>query len=263
MVTRRALLLAPALAAVPALADPDPRGPTIAAAADLRFALDEAAERFRTATGRPVRVSYGSSGLLFQQIARGAPFELFLSADEDYALSLADRGLTRDRGALYAIGRIVIVAPDGSPLAVDGELKGLRAALEAGRIRRFAIAAPDHAPYGRRAREALDHAGLWQKLEPRLVYGENVAQALQFATTGGAEGGIVAWSLVLAPGFDRRARWALIPDGWHQPLRQRMVLMRNASATAQAFYAFLQGPEGRAILSRYGFVVPDARPARG
>lgn len=263
MVSRRTLLLASALSALPALAKADPRAPAIAAAADLRFALDAAAARFRAATGQSLRISYGSSGLLFQQIVQGAPFELFLSADEAYALALADRGRARDRGAVYAIGRLVVVAPDVSPLKVDGALRGLREALAAGRIRRFAIAAPDHAPYGRRAREALQHAGLWHRLEPRLVLGENVAQALQFATTGGAQGGIVAWSLVQAPGLDRRLRWALIPDWWHQPLRQRMVLLDNAGATARALFAFLQGKEGRAILARHGFVVPAGGPAQG
>jgi molybdate transport system substrate-binding protein len=190
----------------------------------------------------------------------GAPFELFLSADEDYVLRLHKAGLTQGRGDIYAIGRIVLFAPTASPLAVDGGMGGLRRALTDGKVRRFAIANPDHAPYGGRAREALEKAGLWAALEPRLVLGENVSQALQFAATGGADGGIVALSLVKAPGFARLGRWALIPESLHSPLRQRMVLTRKAGPEAQAFHAWLKGPEARAVLARYGFVPPAGSP---
>ncbi len=230
--------------------------PTVAAAADLRFAMDELVATYSRETGRQVKVSYGSSGIFRQQIAQGAPFELFLSADEDYVRQLQQAGLTRDGGALYAIGRIVLFAPRGSRLAVDGQMAGLRSALAEGRLRRFAIANPDHAPYGARAREALGHAGLWTGLEQRLVLGENVSQALQFAATGGADGGIIALSLVKAPGFEETGSWALIPADWHRPLRQRMVLTRKAGPQAVLFYRWLQGPAARAILIRHGFALP-------
>lgn len=186
----------------------------------------------------------------------GAPFQLFLSADEDFVLRLAEAGRAIDRGTLYAIGRIVIVTPPGSDLPVDPRLEGLGARLRAGRIRRFAIANPEHAPYGMRAEEALRSAGLWEAIRPRLAFGENVAQALQFALAGGADGGIVALSLVRAPGFPGAARHALIPDDMHRPLRQRMALLQGAGAAARAFYAFLQAPAARAVLGRYGFGLP-------
>ena len=230
--------------------------PAIAAASDLKFAVEEIAAAFRGQSGRDVKLVFGSSGNFYAQIQNGAPFQLYLSADERYALDLAARGFTVDEGALYAVGRIVIVALQGSPLKPDAELADLRAALEDGRIRRFAIANPEHAPYGRRAEEALRHAGLWDALRGRLVLGENVSQAAQFATSGSAQGGIVAYSLMLSPELSRSASYALIPETWHQPLRQRMVLLKNAGATAREFFAFLQAPESRAIFRRYGFTLP-------
>ncbi len=229
---------------------------TVAAASDLRFAMDELVAAYRASSGQAVKVSFGSSGVFHQQIMAGAPFEIFLSADETYVASLHKAGLTQGRGDLYAVGRLVLFAPHGSRLSVDPELAGLKAALAEGRIRRFAIANPAHAPYGARARDALQAAGLWDALKPRLVLGENVSQALQFASTGGADGGIVALSLVKAPGFAKLGRWALLPDSLHPPLRQRMVLTRKAGPGARAFYSWLKGPEARAILARYGFTAP-------
>lgn len=230
--------------------------PTIAAASDLAFALEEAARGFHAATGRSVKLTMGSSGNFFRQIQQGAPFQLFLSADEDFVFRLADAGLARDRGALYAIGRLVLVVPPDSPLQPDGTLQDLRVALQAGRVTRFAIANPEHAPYGKRAEEALRHIGLWDAIRDRLVLGENVSQAAQFAVSGGAQGGIVAYSLVLTPQFEKLGRHALIPAEWHQPLRQRMALLKQAGPTAQAFYQYLQGPQGRAVFIRYGFALP-------
>ncbi|MGE0373370.1 MAG: molybdate ABC transporter substrate-binding protein, partial [Gammaproteobacteria bacterium] len=147
----------------------------MAAAADLKFALTEVASRFTTETGQTVTLVFGSSGMFATQLEQGAPFELFLSADEQYVFALADQGLTRDRGTLYAIGRIVLFIPHESPLHPDAGWRGLEAALAAGRLRRFAIANPAHAPYGRAARAALHHRGLWDALAPHLVLGENAA----------------------------------------------------------------------------------------
>ncbi len=252
MALRLAALLGAALAGRPAAADP----PTLAAAADLKFAVGEIAERFEAESGRQMRLVFGSSGNLFAQIQQGAPFELFMSADEDFVFRLAEAGLTEDRGELYAIGRIVLKVPTGSPLKADGTLEDLRAALADGRLTKFAIANPEHAPYGRRAEEALRHVGLWETIEPKLVLGENVAQAAQFATSGSAQGGIIAYSLALAPAVVPLGQHALIPEDWHEPLRQRMVLLEGASATARDFFAYMQEPAARAIMRRYGFVLP-------
>ena len=232
--------------------------PAIAAAADLKYALAEAAQAFEKDSGRAVRVSFGSSGNFTQQIEQGAPFELFLSADEAYVQRLAEKGLTVDRGTLYAVGRIVLFVPQGSPLQPDASLADLRAALSDGRLKRFAIANPEHAPYGRAARAVLRQAGLWDALQPRLVLGENAAQATQFAAAGSSQGGIVPLSLSRAPEVAKLGRFALLPAEWHagEPLRQRMVLTRKAGDTARAFYAWLQQPAARAILERHGFALP-------
>lgn len=225
----------------------------IAAASDLQFALVEVIAAFGRITGEDVAVSFGSSGNFYRQIRQGAPFEIFLSADEAFVLDLAEQGRTLGKGEVYAVGRIVIIAPRGSPLEADSELNGLRAALAAGRIDRFAIPNPDHAPYGGRAEEALRHAGLWDMIAPRLVLGENVSQAAQFAISGSTQGGIIAYSLALSPNLSERGAYALIPDSWHRPLRQRMVLLKPAGDTARRFYDFLRGPRGRAILAAHGF----------
>ncbi|EIZ79658.1 molybdenum ABC transporter substrate-binding protein [Novosphingobium sp. Rr 2-17] len=230
--------------------------PNIAAAADLRLALEEVAVAFKRDTGEDVTLTFGSSGNFYRQLQQGAPFQLFLSADEEYAFDLARAKKTLNTGTLYAIGRLALVAPKGSPLGVDGNLRGLSEALQRGQITRFAIANPEHAPYGKRAEEALKHARLWQPLTGKLVLGETISQALQFATAGGAQGGIVSYSLVLEPAFAARANYALIPASWHQPLRQRMVLMKNAGPVARRFYAYIQQPAARRILVRYGFTLP-------
>jgi molybdate transport system substrate-binding protein len=230
--------------------------PTIAAAADLQFALSDVAEAFKVETGLEVKLTFGSSGNFARQIRQGAPFEMYLSADESYVLDLAKDGFTRDDGALYAIGRIVIIVPHSSPLEPDGTLADLRSALEDGRVRKFAIANPEHAPYGRRAQEALRHAGLWDAIQDRLVLGENVSQAAQFATSGSAEGGIIAYSLALSPKVAALGTFEIIPHEWHEPLRQRMVLLRDAGASAERFFAFVQEPAARAIMRHYGFLLP-------
>ena len=230
--------------------------PVVAAAADLQFALSEVAKAFTKETKREVKLTFGSSGNFFRQIQQGGPFQLFLSADEQFVIDLAAKGLTGGDGTLYARGRIVIIAPHGSPRKVDGELAGLKVALADGRIKKFAIANPEHAPYGRRAEEALRHIGVWQEIQDKLVFGENVAQAAQFATSGAAQGGIIAYSLALSPNVAKLGSYALIPEEWHQPLNQRMVLLTGAGETARSFYEFMRGPSARAIMRRYGFVLP-------
>lgn len=232
--------------------------PAIAAAADLKFALAEVAQVFEKETGRRLKISYGSSGNFTQQIEQGAPFELFLSADEAYIFRLADKGVMVDRGALYAVGRVVLFAPHGSTLRVDDKLTDLATALADGRLKRFAIANPEHAPYGRAARAVLQYAGLWQTIQPKLVLGENAGQAMQFAAAGSSQGGIVPLSLSKAPEVAKLGTFALVPAEWHaaEPLRQRMALTQQAGETARAFYAYLQQPAARAIFVRYGFVLP-------
>lgn len=233
--------------------------PVVAAASDLSAALPQVAAAFTVRSGQQVKLTFGSSGNFTQQIRNGAPYEVFLSADEAYVEMLAKAGRTDGAGALYAIGRLGIFAPHRSPVTADPALKGLARAMRAGRVRKVAIANPEHAPYGRAAREALQHAGLWAGLRGRVVLGENVSQATQFAMTGGADAGLIPLSLALTPAVKAAGAFALIPDGWHASLRQRGVLIRGAGPTARAFYDFLQGREARAILARQGFTLPQVR----
>lgn len=231
-------------------------GPSVAAASDLKFALDEIAARFERDTGKAVRLTYGSSGNFYRQIQQGAPFELFLSADEDYIDRLAKEGLTVDGGARYATGRIVLFVPKGSTVKADPALADLRAALDDGRLRRLAIANPEHAPYGRAARQTLEREGLWNSLSTRLVLGENVSQTAQFAVSGSAQAGIFALSLALAPEFPGKGDYVLIPESRHEPLRQRAVLLKRSGDTARAFYRFLREPVAREVFARYGYALP-------
>lgn len=231
--------------------------PIIAAAAQLQFAMPAIADQFEADTGQQVRLNFGSSGNLRRQIAQGAPFELYLSADESYVEALHADGHTEDAGRLYAIGRLVIVAPDGGDALVDGSLAGLRAALAEGTVDRFAIANPTHAPYGVAAREALEATGLWDLVEPRLVYGESVAQAARYAVSDETQGGIIALALVKGErSVATQAGYALIPGDLHTPLRHRMALLKGAGDTARAFHDYLLTEPARTILRDYGFELP-------
>jgi molybdate transport system substrate-binding protein len=229
----------------------------VAAAANLNFALTEIADRFQRDTGARVELVFGASGTLTRQIEDGAPFELFLAADEEFPKRLAGANLTRDSGVVYAVGRLAIFAPNGSPLTVDPQLDGLTTLAQRGGVTRFAIANPDVAPYGKAAEAVLRKHGLWDRIRANLVLGDTIAQAAQFATTGNAVGGLIAYSLVLAPGFAERGIHAVIPESDHPPLRQRMVLLERAGGTAQKFYAYLQSEAARAVFRKHGYGVPQ------
>jgi molybdate transport system substrate-binding protein len=243
------------LALAPARAD-DP--PAIAAAASLRFALDEIAKVFEKETGQQVRITYGATGNLVHQIENGAPFQLLFGADTKSVKKLEEAGRTDGSPSVFAQGRISLVAPIGSPVPVDGDLKGLGEALAAGTVKHFAIANPEVAPYGVAAREALQKAELWTGVEPLLVLGENVGQAAQFATTGAAEAGIIAHSLAVSVELKPKITTALIPETWHKPILHGMALVKGAGKVARDFAAFIKGKEARAILEANGFSEPPA-----
>jgi molybdate transport system substrate-binding protein len=244
------------LAAIPQASKAEGGAPVVAAASDLQFAVEEIAQAYKAETGNEVRLSFGSTGNFARQIRQGAPFQVFMAADEKFIFDLTHDGFTRNDGDLYAVGRIVIKVPKGGVLSADGTLENLRASLAEGKVTRFAIANPEHAPYGMRAEEALRHAGLWEAIQPHLVLGENVSQAAQFALSGSADGGIIAYSLALSPTLTALGEHALISEDWHEPLRQRMVLLKDAGELAQEFYAYMKSPSARKIMERYGFVLP-------
>ena len=232
--------------------------PAIAAASDLKFALPVVVKAFESETGKTVKVTFGSSGVLATQIANGAPFEVLFSADEAIVKDLFVRGLLRDDGKIYGLGRLSVYAPVGSAVTCDADLTGLKTALAAGKVGKFAIANPEHAPYGRAARDALQKAGLWDGVAPHLVLGENISQTLQFAIDGGADAALVSAPLVEAPEFTGKGCHLRVSETLVAPLRQSMGVSRTSSATASAFAAFMISAKGQEILAKYGFSFPPA-----
>jgi molybdate transport system substrate-binding protein len=245
------LLLVALAACAPAEASRgDERGLTVGAAADLQFAFTEIGRLFEEETGIRVTFTFGSSGNLARQIEHGAPIDLFASADEAYVHGLASMGaILPDSIRLYAIGRIVLVSNRASGARVQ-QLDDLASPG----VARIALANPDHAPYGRAGRQALESAGLWEALGPKLVYGENVRQALQFVQTGNAEAGIIALSIADVPEIE----YMLIDDSLHAPLRQALGVVRGGQEDlARQFADFVNGPRGGPVMERYGFASPD------
>jgi len=227
--------------------------PVIAAASDLSYALGKVAYRFTRDTGQKIRISYGSSGNLVRLIEQGAPFEMFMSADENYVFKLAEQGQTIDRGRIYALGRLVLFAVQDSALQHSLDLTTIPDLLASGSLSKFAIANPLHAPYGKAAREVLLSTNLWQSIETALVFGESASQATLFAISGSTQGAIIPHSLVLNPEISSKGSFRLIDTKLHSPLRQRMVLLSSASDTTHQFYRYMQTPAVREILKQYGF----------
>lgn len=224
---------------------------TVAAAADLQGAFTEIGAAFERQKGITVRFTFGSTGNLATQIQGGAPFDVFAAANVTHVDALiADGALIADSKRLYAIGRIVLASNKASGL----DLQRLEDLTDE-RIRWIAIANPDHAPYGVAAKEALQRVGLWDALQPKILLGENVRQTLQYIELGEAEAGIVALSIADVPDVT----YVLIDDELHSPLVQAIAVVAGSGheRAAREFIAFVTGAEGRAILQRYGFGMPD------
>jgi molybdate transport system substrate-binding protein len=229
----------------------------VAAAADLQFAMQDLAAQFEENTGTKVDVSYGSSGNFFAQLQNGAPFDLFFSADIEYPEKLEAAGFAEpDTLYEYAVGQIAIWMP--ADAKVDLIRMGWNALLDPS-VQKIAIANPEHAPYGRTAVAALQKAGLYEKVKSKLVYGENISQAAQFAQSGNAQAGIVAMSLALSPGMKSGKRWE-IPANMHPRIEQAAILLKGGQNRdgARAFLEFVRTPAGHATLAKYGFTFPAA-----
>jgi molybdate transport system substrate-binding protein len=224
---------------------------TIAAAADLNFAMEEVSKEFRKEyPAIELKVVYGSSGNFYSQIQNHAPFDLFLSADVEYPRRLAQEQLAAaDSLFVYAVGRLVVWVPANSSLDPA-------TALTADSVRHVAIANPQHAPYGKAAVAALHSLGVFDSVEGKLVMGENVAQTLQFAESGAADVGIVALSLAIAPSVRDRGRYWRVPLGNYPKVEQGGIILKE-SAAARELRSWLLAPRGRAILERYGFYLPE------
>jgi molybdate transport system substrate-binding protein len=251
--------VAAALAACRRPAPAPPPRLRIAAASDLRFALDELDAAFgRTVGTVDVSVSYGSSGSLFAQLSNGAPFDLFLSADIAYVRQLGARGLIVPGSAFtYALGRLVVWVPADSP--IDVARLGMDA-LRAPGVMHVAIANPEYAPYGRAAEAAIRQTGLFDEVGPRLVLGENVAQAFQFAQSGSAQIAVIGLSLATAPSVAGSGRFWEVPPAFYPSIEQGGAVLRGAqyAELAQRFRTFLLSADGRAILERHGLSAPPA-----
>lgn len=226
---------------------------TIAAAADLKFAMEEIVAQFhRDQPGHKIEVVYGSSGKFQTQIQRGAPYDLYFSADIAFPIHLAKAGFAGSQVVPYAIGRLVLwsLDPDTSKLSF--------AKLADPAIKRIAIANPKHAPYGKRAVEALRAAGVYEMVEPKLVYGENIAHAAQFVQTRNAQVGIIALAIALNPELSGKGAYRLIPDSLHKPLEQGFIVTKRATGNklAKDFAAYMGGKSARAVMTKYGFVLP-------
>lgn len=230
---------------------------TIAAAADLQFAMQDLASQFQKQTGEQVRVIYGSSGNFFQQIQNGAPFDMFFSANLDYPRKLEAAGLTESGSYYpYAKGEIVLWVPNGSKINVKA---GLSVLLES-TVRKVAIANPQHAPYGQAAVAAMQKAGIYEKVKDKFVLGESISQTASFVISGAADAGIVALSLALSPHMKGKGNFAVIPQDQHPPIEQACVILSSAKHknSAQQFEAFLKTAAVAAVLRSYGFEVQPA-----
>jgi len=227
----------------------------VAAAADLKFAMGELASQFEKQSGTKLDVTYGSSGNFLTQIQNGAPFDLFFSADSEYPKKLEAAGLT-EPGTLreYAVGRIVIWTP--SDHSINAAREGWKCLLDP-RVKKIAIANPEHAPYGRAAVAALKKAGIYEQVKDQLVYGENISQAAEFVQSGNAQAGIVALSLAMSPAMENGNKWE-IPADSYPAIKQAAVILRASKnkEAARRFLEFINGPQGREILARFGFTAP-------
>jgi len=250
--TRRGLIVLAFVLAVARAGEAQPAATTLVvyAAADLDMAFREIKPLFEKATGARVTLVMGSTGNLAKQIEHGAPADVFFAANESFVDDLRAAGaVIPQTRTLYAQGRIVLAVPKKSAVAARELTDLLKPA-----VRRVAIANPAHAPYGRAAQEALERAGVWDKVKPKLVYGESIRHALQFVETGAVEAGIVALSIADAPGI----AYAPIDPALHAPLNQVAAVVKRSPHPdlGAAFIQFVNGAEGRPVMKRYGFLLP-------
>lgn len=223
----------------------------VAAASDLKFALDDIIEVYTRKTGKEVVPIYGSSGKLYEQLSNKAPFHLYMSADMEYPKLLIEKGLTGSELFIYGKGRLVLWSRkfdcDASTLEGLSHLN----------LKKIAIANPNHAPYGKRAKESLAFYQLYDVIRSKIVLGENISQTAQFLSTGAADVGIIALSLALAPTMKKYGKdYYLLPAISHNPLLQGAIItdFGRDNAAAALFFDFLKSPTAAKIFKTYGFV---------
>lgn len=230
--------------------------PVIAVAANAQFAMQDISKHFAAETGLGIRMSFGSSGNFVRQIMQGAPFELFLAADESYIRPLLSEYAGSENSVLYAKGSLILYIANSSKSVKMTQDSEIVAYLSRPEIGKLAIANPEHAPYGRAAMQTLQSIHLWQALQPNLVLGENIAQAAQFIAGGAVQIGLLAKSLALRPQLRDRGVLVELPQTWYQPLEQHMLLLNSAGDTTKKFYNYLQQPQAQRIFIQHGFQLP-------
>jgi molybdate transport system substrate-binding protein len=229
---------------------------TVAVASNLKPAFEEIFKGFKqsNAQGANFRIIYGSSGNLASQMMLGAPYDLFISADESYPLRLVDAGLTRDRGVVYATGHLALIVNSAAGLRVTSDPESIKALLR--KSKKISIANPDLAPYGKASVQYLQSMKLWDELQSRLIYAENISIATVYVSTGAVKIGITALSLAQSFELSSKIQYFALPDDLYSPIKQRMVLKRGAPSTAVALYDYLQGASAKQILIKNGYSIP-------
>ena len=227
---------------------------TIAVAANLKDAFSEILLAFKSSSAPAMRVVYGSSGNLSAQIMNGAPFNLFIAADEHFPLELHKNGKTVDDGAVYAIGKLAIITNASSGISLLGGKAGVAQAI--GKANKVAIAKPELAPYGKAAVDYLQTQGLWDLAKDKLVYADNIGAATAYVLSGAADVGFTALSLAKSPDVAKQTHFLLLDDGLYKPIKQRMVLIKGAPKEVVDLYRFMQEPQAKSILQKYGYITP-------
>lgn len=227
---------------------------TVVVAANMKPAMDEIYQQYKTAGGQDLRIIYGSSGNFARQIQQGAPFNLFVSADENFPLSLHRQGLTVDEGKVYAIGRLALIAHKSRNMKLSLNPAELKKVIDD--TNKIAIAKPDLAPYGKAAIDFLNSLGLYESAKNKIVFGENISSATMFVTSGSAGLGLTAYSLAKSKEVMQTADHLLIPENLHEPIKQRMVLLKSPPKPIMDFYTHLQSPKAKDVLRAHGYSTP-------
>jgi len=226
----------------------------VAVSANMKDAFTEITATYKASNQSDFRVVYGSSGNFTAQIMNGAPFKLFIAADEHFPLELYKNGKTVDEGRVYAIGKLALISKKSfGPMPVQSKLELANAI---GKANKIAIAKPELAPYGKASVEYLKSIGLWELAKDKLIYGDNIGVATMYVVSGAADMGFTALSLATSPDVTRETVYTLIDSKQYEPIKQRMILIKGAPKEAVDLYQFMQGPQAKAVLQKFGYTTP-------
>jgi len=227
---------------------------TVAVAANMKDAFAQINTAYKAAGNSDIRIVYGSSGNFTAQIMNGAPFNLFISADEHFPIELSKKGKTIDEGVVYAIGKLAIISKNSARMSLANDKTELMRAIN--KANKIAIAKPELAPYGKAAIEYLKAEGLWDIAKDKLIYGDNIGIATMYVVTGAADLGFTALSLAKSAEVTKETQFILVNSKLYEPIKQRMVLIKGAPQEATTLYQFMQSPAAKLILQKYGYSTP-------